>query len=457
MAVPTQAQCANPNSNANGLNAEQVTQRAVSLLAMLATGTAPDGTSVIQSVGSGTADVYTGTGAITAPQLVNISQGSDASPVTTGGPTVRISRVEQLLVTSIGGVGATNLTNEASAALVVQAAGHSPAGPAGTYMQTNAIFAYAFNDGPGTWDAVTIQSIGRTLGTSTRRATAGYFEGRKDNDGGLIGSVEIRTNNQNPGADANDAAYVNNGASNVFGLLMSALSGTNATHTLAAGMQFTSADSGTTKWGVGIGFTTNAVLTNDIRSDSAATTAILLNGSYSSAAIAIPQASNVITGPVVIGGTAVQNPNAFFEIQTPSGAALDPAVVIGRTDTTQKIGFYLRNSSGSYNWGVCGGAGDFFAGTAAGDAVLVVRTGTKSYHIGGGTKVVTVTNANTLGFFATTPVAKQSGVGTATGYAAGATVATFHSDDTYTGNTGATAYTINGIVAALKNYGLLAA
>ena len=70
---------------------------------------------------------------------------------------------------------------------------------------------------------------------------------------------------------------------------------------------------------------------------------------------------------------------------------------------------------------------------------------------------LTVSNTNTIGFFGATAVGQRSAVGTATGYGAGATAATFHSDDTYTGNTGTTAYTINGVVAALKNYGLLAA
>lgn len=61
------------------------------------------------------------------------------------------------------------------------------------------------------------------------------------------------------------------------------------------------------------------------------------------------------------------------------------------------------------------------------------------------------------GAFNATPIVQPSAVGTATGYSAGATAATFHSDDKYTGNVGATAYTINGIVAALKNLGWLAA
>lgn len=73
-----------------------------------------------------------------------------------------------------------------------------------------------------------------------------------------------------------------------------------------------------------------------------------------------------------------------------------------------------------------------------------------------GTKIGTATNQK-VAFFNSTPIIQPSAVGSATGYAAGTTAATFHSDDTYTGNVGSTAYTINGVVAALKNLGLIAA
>jgi hypothetical protein len=72
-----------------------------------------------------------------------------------------------------------------------------------------------------------------------------------------------------------------------------------------------------------------------------------------------------------------------------------------------------------------------------------------------GTKIGTATTQK-LGFYNNTPVVQPSTVGSATGYTAGSTAVTFHSDDTYTGNVGATAYTLNGIVAALKTLGLIA-
>ena len=89
------------------------------------------------------------------------------------------------------------------------------------------------------------------------------------------------------------------------------------------------------------------------------------------------------------------------------------------------------------------------SGVTLADATNVILNATT------GSKIGTATTQK-LGFFNATPVAQPSAVGAATGFAAGTTAATFHEDDTYTGNVGSTAYTINGIVAALKNLGLLA-
>lgn len=384
-------------------------------------------------VGTGTPDQFA-TGVFIPPQTFAVLQGSDASPVTTVGPTVKIGRVEQLSVATVQALipSASNLTNEASATLVVYNAGHSPVGStAGTYMQSNAIFAYAFNDGPGTWDAVTIQSVGRTLGTSTRRATAFYGEGRKDNDTGLIGTCEFRVNNQNPTNDPTDATYVTSGASTLFGLLMSAATNTStANNVIAEGMKFISTN-GTSQWGVGIGFSTTAIANNDIRSDSGANNSLFLAGNYltsainivgspptgilistgtfSSAAIAVNQASNAIAGPVIIGGTARQTGGTFLEVQGAATAGTDPLVVIGRTDVAQKYSLYIRNSGGTMRLGVAGTTNDFLTGTAAGDQAIVTPSSGHGLYIGGTTKVIGVTQANALGFFAVTPAAQPAG------------------------------------------------
>jgi len=64
-------------------------------------------------------------------------------------------------------------------------------------------------------------------------------------------------------------------------------------------------------------------------------------------------------------------------------------------------------------------------------------------------------SAGLLGFYGVTPVVKQSGTGETTGFTAGAGTGV-NDDSTFSGNVGATAYRINDIVKALKNYGLLA-
>ena len=81
------------------------------------------------------------------------------------------------------------------------------------------------------------------------------------------------------------------------------------------------------------------------------------------------------------------------------------------------------------------------------DLVTDTTTGTK---IGTGTTQL-------LGFWNATPVAQQSSTGTAaTGFTANGPTNTVHADSTFTGNVGATAYTISDIVKHLKTIGLIA-
>ncbi len=71
-----------------------------------------------------------------------------------------------------------------------------------------------------------------------------------------------------------------------------------------------------------------------------------------------------------------------------------------------------------------------------------------------GTKIGTATTQK-IGFFNATPVVQQNTTGTSTGFTAGAgTTAT--SLSTFTGNLGATAYTVGDVVRALKTLGLMA-
>lgn len=79
-----------------------------------------------------------------------------------------------------------------------------------------------------------------------------------------------------------------------------------------------------------------------------------------------------------------------------------------------------------------------------------VQTGTVT-----GTKIGTATGQK-IGFWNVAPVAQYATTGTTTGFAAGTGTAVL-SASTFTGNTGATAYTIGDVVRALKLCGIMAA
>lgn len=65
-------------------------------------------------------------------------------------------------------------------------------------------------------------------------------------------------------------------------------------------------------------------------------------------------------------------------------------------------------------------------------------------------------NPSKLGFFGTTPVAQPTPAGNVTTVAAGSTTTVFV-NTSFSGGTGATAYTVGDLVAVLKAHGLIKA
>lgn len=127
---------------------------------------------------------------------------------------------------------------------------------------------------------------------------------------------------------------------------------------------------------------------------------------------------------------------------------------------------------------VAGGGGVIFAGEATNNQCMTLTNNTKTlqykFGVHPGSNVfefdyatggVTIYFADTsggmqffhnIGFYGTSPVSQANTTGTTAGFTAGAGT-TVVSGSTFTGNTGATAYTIGDVVNALKRVGLMAA
>jgi hypothetical protein len=205
---------------------------------------------------------------------------------------------------------------------------------------------------------------------------------------------------------------------------------------------------GTGAWGVASRFT-NAVELLDYD-----TIGLKFTSPYTaSTPVAIAVAAGA--GPVVVGALAPPGGNSAELFAVPHAGTKDPLVRFG---TTQNSPFtvYYQTSTAIFKTGMANTANQFMTGTAQGDFFMQPATAAKKIHIGGAASVIAVTQDSKLGCFQVTPVVQYATAGTLTGFTAGTTTPVLDGS-TFTGNTGATAYTIGDIVRCLKLYGLMTA
>jgi hypothetical protein len=182
------------------------------------------------------------------------------------------------------------------------------------------------------------------------------------------------------------------------------------------------------------------------------------NGNWSGTALAV---ANGGTGATTAGAALTALGGQPLDATLTALAALatgaDKLAYSTGTDTFAQADFtsFARTllddadaAAGRTTLGVGTGDSPTFAGLTIADAGnIVLATGT-------GTKIGTATSQK-LGFYNAAPVAQYSTVGTTTGFTAGSGSAVL-ADSTFTGDSGATAYTIGDVVRALKTLGLLA-
>lgn len=378
-------------------------------------------------------------------QLYQGTVGSFGVPDTTLNPALKVSRsLSQPYSASVVGDGAEQL-----AAIVA-----ATRGDANTQVQMVGVLGQVENlgttigasDSP---DACGIYGYGLVAGSGVGVGIGGNFRGQANTAGGRLTAAQFLTYN-NTGANFTPSST---GFSGAVGIL---ITDGNPAFSSACGIEFDNAFGQQFHTGIHAnahvaGALTGGIATNFILDESSATNSLHIKGAHTYALLVESGG-----GKAVIGAPSGAFASALLEVRQPTTTTDDPLVVISGDTVSSNVSLQVRNGTGGMKMFAAGSTGIFITGSNAGDTGLQALTLGKRMLFGGSTIVMSITNANTLGYFGVTEVVQQSAVGTATGYAAGATAVTFHSDDTYTGNTGSTAYTINGVVSALKKYGLLA-
>ena len=127
---------------------------------------------------------------------------------------------------------------------------------------------------------------------------------------------------------------------------------------------------------------------------------------------------NSQTGKTLVGSTSVQIAASKLEVLATAGTSTGTVNIYG-VNATDNFTVRVGNAAGSVDWFAAGGAGAYLTGTASGDTGMRVLVSGKAFHLGGNAaKVVSVGYADTLGFFAATPVAKPTVSGSRAGNAA---------------------------------------
>jgi len=169
--------------------------------------------------------------------------------------------------------------------------------------------------------------------------------------------------------------------------------------------------------------------------------------------------------PVMVFGTSTAA-TANNQFVAGSVTSIMTDVYFGKGVTSTSASNYTIHGTGGSGTDNAGGnvvlAGGISTGSGDPGKVLLqvaiadAGSGTTANGLSTVIEVDADTTNELLGFFGATTVQQQATTGTTTGFTAGSGTGV-NDDSTFTGNTGATAYTIGDLVLALKNYGLLAA
>lgn len=392
------------------------------------------------TIGSG--DNVTGVTANTTDgQLTRLYKGTAASPDTTLQPLVQIGRIANATQTqvetasgTVGNTGAEQLcalkvTVDGTAATEAQMTGivtiaHAYGTTGALYDDGTGLEAFGVSEAGNTGNGIGLGGHGVRLSTAT--------------GSGLTGCQLFAVNVSGSASTYNSTGFTPDSGLAIF------CGGTGATNNMGAAVQVMPNNTTGNQFEVGIGIpgvangaATGAIKNSTFRDDGAAAVSLDIRGTHATAALQIASGS----GHVGIGTTAASTVLIFAVTEADATMGMQ----IRQHSATQSADLFRASSSTPAPLWSIAGWGD----TVWADAINMVF-GTTT-----GTKIGTATSQK-LAFYNSTPVVQQTASADATTSAAGSTTTVF-TTTTFTGGTGSSAYSVGGIVKALKTYGLLAA
>lgn len=227
-----------------------------------------------------------------AGQRQTIKHGTAASPVTTAGPTLKVSRTDAVDHDTATTAGESGVTTESSAGILSSIKANGTAAE----CQVCAIVgeAWTTSDAAGVFnDATALMGYARTTGPATGSSVGGYFEAVIESGVGTDSRAiagEIRTTNTRA-ADS----YVGSGPSRTMGVWICG----GGSYPSACGIQYGGSFD---QFDVGIGFNADAIISSSVRDDSDATRSLDIRGTHAIAAIEVGTGA----GPVVLNDNYAQ-------------------------------------------------------------------------------------------------------------------------------------------------------